>query len=181
MGGEAALVECHVLYGIGVEYREHAEHVVHVIHRDTVKQQQVLVRITSADIQPGCGLGPSHHSGEQLEGFQDIGLSEHGGDGLDLFNGDIHSTHLGASHSQYLAVSHNSDLIKLLNGPDIYIYNGVRFQCEGERERFVAHIAGAHLYPAVRKRERVESVFVGYGSTAAVQVKHCGSYQCLFA
>ena len=94
MGGETAFVEGYVLDGIGIEYREHTEHVVHVIDRNTVQKQKVLIGVTSSYIE-ACGcLGTGLYAGQQLKGLENIGLTEHGGNGFDLLDGNIHGTHL---------------------------------------------------------------------------------------
>ena len=67
---------------------------VDIVDRNTVQQEQILIRVTSANIQSGGSLGSGLDAGPQLLGLEHIGLTEHGGNRLDLFYGYIHGAHL---------------------------------------------------------------------------------------
>ena len=67
---------------------------VHVIDRHTVQKKQVLIRVSSAYIQSGCGFGSGHHARQQLESLENVCLTKHCGNSLDLLNRNVNCTHL---------------------------------------------------------------------------------------
>ena len=67
---------------------------VYIIYGYAVQQQKVLIGVASAYIE-SCGcLGAGLNAGQQLEGLEYIGLTEHGRNGFDLLNGYVHCAHL---------------------------------------------------------------------------------------
>ena len=63
MGGETALVERHVLDGIGVEGREEAKHMVHVVYGYTIDEHQVLVGASATHVEPCRAFSAALHTG----------------------------------------------------------------------------------------------------------------------
>ena len=56
---------------------------------------QLSRSVPSAANIKACGcLGTGLYTGQQLKGLENISLTEHGGNGFDLLDGNIHGTHL---------------------------------------------------------------------------------------
>ena len=88
-GREAAFVELDVLDGVGVEGGEEAAEVVDVVHRHAVEEEEVLVGATATDVHAGHALAAVLDTGQELDGFDHVGLAKEHGDGFDLLDGDF--------------------------------------------------------------------------------------------
>ena len=179
-GREAALVEGHVLDGVGVEHREKAHHVVDVVDGYAVKQQQVLVGTAAADIQARRALGARLDARQQLNGLDHVDLAGQGGHALDLVDRDFDGAHLRATHADFGAGGRHGGARQHLGGkPERHVDHGVALQVECGGSRLIADVRPFQRHRPRRQRQCIKTVVVRHGSLLRQLVEQGGADQRL--
>ena len=172
LGGDAALVQLHVLHHVGVEDGEEAEQVGRVIDRAVVEEDQVLVRRPAPHVKAARGLAHRLHAGKRHDYLHDIHLAERHRDILYIL-------HLQAFHS-HRRIPHVGDLLggdrDLLQGVDLflqlYIQLAVGIKHDLPPGVFHAHALDVQLVPSGREAQRIIAVSVGSGPDHRVLHEH---------
>ena len=172
LGGDAALVQLHVLHHVGVEDGEEAEQVGRVIDRAVVEEDQVLVRRPAPHVKAARGLAHRLHAGERHDYLHDIHLPE-------CHRYILYILHLQAFHS-HRRIPHVGDLLggdrDLLQGVDLflqlYIQLAVGIKHDLPPGVFHAHALDVQLVPSGREAQRIIAVSVGSGPDHRVLHEH---------
>ena len=173
-GGEAALIERHVLDGIGVEGREEASHVADVVERHTVEQEEVLVGAATTHIHAAVAFAAALHTGHQLQGFDDVGFAEEHRHRLDYLDGHLHSAHLRRPHVTR-ALGGDGHLVECDALAQTHVEFAVGVEPETKILGFVAHEGDAQVDAVALEGQRVVAVEVGDCPFAAAGVEDGGT------
>ena len=116
-GRKRAFVKRHFLHGLRLEDREQAQHMLGVVERDSVKEQQILIRPASTHVYSRKSFRAALHARHQLDRLQDIGLAEEHRGVLDHIHRNLDRAHLRGHDSGFPLCRDNS-----------FLDFGVRFQ-----------------------------------------------------
>ncbi len=158
----AALVDAHVLDGVGVEGREDAEEVRRVVDGRAVEQDQRLVGRSAADVEARREIARRLDAGQALEAAEDVGF-EHGRqlpDGLGREFGDAHPPDLFAPRG-LAGHRHLREFFALGAERQVEAERLPRREGRLARGRRVADVGDGEPDGARRQRQRIKAARVG--------------------
>ena len=173
-GREAAFVELDVLDGVGVEGGEEAAEVVDVVHGHAVKEEEVLVGAAAADVHAGHALAAVLDTGQELDGFDHVGLAKEHGDGLDLLDGDFNYTGL-RTFDMLGALAGDFDFGEGGGAVELDIETVVAVELEVEELGLATHKGDTDDGMAVAQGEGVAAMLVGDGAFVGEGVEDGGA------
>ena len=72
LGGKTSPEYAHILHRAAIKGTEKAEEMIDMVDGHPVKQHQILIRPTAADMQPGRTVPGAAHPGQQLQRAKDV-------------------------------------------------------------------------------------------------------------
>ena len=149
---------------------------VHIVKGDAVEEEEVLVGATAAHVHAAGAFIAALHSGEQLDGFDDVGFAEKHGDGLDLLHGNLDGTHLRRL-ARVDALGFHHHLFQLDAWMECIVAAGVAVQGDGVVQRYISHIGHPQQGLLSFQRQREPAVGVGGRPLSAARFEHGGTNQ----
>ncbi len=166
-GREGTFVQGHFLDGVRLEDGEDTQHVFRIVDGKPVQQEQVLVRSAAPDVDAGETLRPALDTGQELERFDDIGLTEKSRGRLEDLQRNLDGAHLGRSDAGFLLRS-DDGLFQRGAGDQLHMDSPVAPGGDGDRLRRIPHIGiGDFDLFLFRNRQGIESEVIGDGPVPA--------------
>lgn len=162
-GWEAAFVEGDVLHSIAVEGTEEASKVVDVVEGYTVEEEEILVGSSTTNIHAGLSFATRLDTGEELDGFDDVGLTKDDRDRFEVLDGNIDGAHL-TRPGTIDAVGNNINGLQIGGVVERDIDLFILVEPKGFELWLVAYIGESDLDTVGPKGKRVATVNIGDGA-----------------
>ena len=133
---------------------------VDVIYGHAIKQEQVLVGTTTANVHARRAFRSVLHAWQQLDGFQHVSLAKQGRDAFDLLHGQLHHAHLRTARAHRGAGAFHNHLVQGRVGLKQEVKAEVLLQVEGTALLGIAHIRDLQLHLALVQGQSVEAITI---------------------
>ena len=145
-----------------------------IIHGYSVQQKHVFVCGTAPDKEVGEAVHPLLNTGKELDGFQDILLSQDYRSALEYRYRKLHDTHLRGADARFRDCA-NPGFRQRLGLLQTHIDGRVPLEVKRYRRAFIPRIVIAEGYRPLGQRKGVSALIIGY--RALVSTNNFGRYK----